>query len=115
MIEPTESEDKDELDRFCDAMLGIRNEIDEIAMGEADETNNVLANAPHPIGLVTSDNWDFPYSREKAAYPLPYLRWGHKFWIGVGRVDNAFGDRNLMCTCPPLESYEEQADFVDSK
>jgi glycine dehydrogenase len=115
MIEPTESEDKDELDRFCDAMLGIRREIDEIATGEADENNNVLANAPHPIGLVTSDNWDFPYSREKAAYPLPYLRWGHKFWIGVGRVDNAFGDRNLMCTCPPLESYEEPADFVQTK
>jgi len=115
MIEPTESEDKDELDRFCDAMLGIRKEIDEIATGEADDKNNVLVNAPHPIGLVTSDHWDFPYSREKAAYPLPYLRWGHKFWIGVGRVDNAFGDRNLMCTCPPLESYEEPADFVDSK
>jgi len=115
MIEPTESEDKDELDRFCDAMLGIRQEIDEIATGESNETNNVLANAPHPIGLVTSDNWDLPYSRDKAAYPLPYLRWGHKFWIGVGRVDNAYGDRNLMCTCPPLESYEEPADFVDTK
>ena len=113
MIEPTESEDKEELDRFCDAMLGIRREIDEIATGEADDKNNVLSNAPHPIGLVTSDNWNLPYSREKAAYPLPYLRQGHKFWIGLGRVDNAFGDRNLMCTCPPLESYEEQADFVN--
>jgi len=115
MIEPTESEDKEELDRFCEAMLQIREEIDEIANGEADEKNNVLANAPHPIDLITNDSWDLPYNREKAAYPLPYLRLGHKFWVGIGRVDNAYGDRNLICTCPPLESYEEQADFVASE
>ena len=105
MIEPTESENKEELDRFCDAMLQIRKEIDEIATGEADSKSNVLANAPHPIQLVTSDEWDLPYSREKAAWPLPYLRAGYKFWAPVSRVDNAFGDRNLICTCPPMEMY----------
>ena len=107
MIEPTESEDKDELDRFCDAMLAIRKEIDEIAAGDADKDNNVLHNAPHTLGVITKDDWDLPYSREKAAYPLPYLREGWKFWPTVGRVDNAFGDRNLICTCPPIEMYEE--------
>lgn len=106
MIEPTESESKEELDRFCDAMLQIRKEIDEIASGDADANNNVLVNAPHPIGLVTADEWKFPYSREKAAYPLPYLRQGYKFWVEVGRVNNAHGDRNLICTCPPMEVYE---------
>ena len=107
MIEPTESESKDEIDRFCDAMLAIRKEIDEIATGEADATSNVLANAPHTMKLVTSDNWPYSYSREKAAYPLSYLRSGFKFWASVARVNNAFGDRNLICTCPPIESYEE--------
>jgi glycine dehydrogenase len=106
MIEPTESESKDELDRFCEAMLAIRKEIDEIAAGEADAENNVLINAPHPLGLATADDWPFPYSREKALYPLPYLHHGHKFWVAVGRVDNAYGDRNLVCTCPPIEAYE---------
>src|SRR5690606_17404366 len=105
MIEPTESEDMAELDRFCDAMIQIREEIDEIARGEYPEKDNVLHNAPHTAELLTSDNWDLPYSREKAAYPLPYLRMGHKFWPSVGRVDNAYGDRNLVCTCPPIESY----------
>ncbi|MCB9350664.1 MAG: aminomethyl-transferring glycine dehydrogenase [Lewinellaceae bacterium] len=109
MVEPTESESKDELDLFCDAMLAIRQEIDEIARGEMDAQNNPLHNAPHPIDIVTADNWPYPYSREKAAYPLPYLRQGHKFWIGVGRVDNAYGDRNLICTCPPMEAYEVEA------
>jgi len=108
MIEPTESEDKPELDRFCDAMLQIRKEIDEIASGEADPENNVLHNAPHTLEVVTSDGWEFPYSRSKAAWPLPYLREGHKFWAAVGRIDNAAGDRNLICTCPPLEAYEEE-------
>lgn len=107
MIEPTESESKDELDRFCEAMLQIRKEIDEIASGEADLQNNVLHNAPHTLSVVTANTWDRPYSREKAAYPLPYLREGYKFWASVGRVDNAYGDRNLICTCPPIESYEE--------
>ncbi|RMG78859.1 MAG: glycine dehydrogenase (aminomethyl-transferring), partial [Bacteroidetes bacterium] len=107
MIEPTESESKDELDRFCDAMLEIKNEIDEIARGETDPNSNVLSNAPHPVGLMTADEWPFAYSREKAAYPLPWLRHGHKFWVEVARVDNAWGDRNLICACPPIESYEE--------
>lgn len=107
MIEPTESEAKDELDRFCEAMLMIRKEIDEIARGEASETSNVLSNAPHPVHLATSDEWPYEYSREKAVYPLPYLREGFKFWSYVGRVNNAAGDRNLICTCPPIESYAE--------
>lgn len=107
MIEPTESESKDELDRFCDAMLTIRKEMDEIASGDADKDNNALHNAPHTAQMVTSDNWDKPYSREKAAYPLPYLRNGFKFWTSIGRVNNALGDRNLICTCPPIEAYEE--------
>ena len=106
MIEPTESESKEEIDRFCDALLQIRREIDEIASGEAEENNNVLINAPHPISLVTANQWEYPYSREKAAYPLPYLRKTHKFWVEVGRVNNAYGDRNLICTCPPIETYE---------
>ncbi|MDA9774610.1 aminomethyl-transferring glycine dehydrogenase, partial [Saprospiraceae bacterium] len=108
MIEPTESESKDELDRFCHAMLSIHNEIDEIARGEADEKNNVLRNAPHTLKLITEDEWNLPYARSKAAYPLEYLKHGSKFWCTVGRVDNAYGDRNLICTCPPIESYAEE-------
>ncbi len=104
MIEPTESEDKAELDRFCDAMLSIRKEIDEIATGEADKTQNVLKNAPHTCAFVISDNWTMPYSREKAAYPLPYVR-ANKFWATIGRVNNVHGDRNVICTCPPIEEY----------
>ncbi|GJM34047.1 MAG: glycine dehydrogenase (aminomethyl-transferring) [Saprospiraceae bacterium] len=107
MIEPTESESMAELDRFCMAMLQIRKEIDEIATGDADTKSNVLSNAPHPVGLVTADEWPFPYSRKKAAYPLPYLREGYKFWVNIGRINNAFGDRNLICTCPPIEAYQE--------
>jgi glycine dehydrogenase len=105
MIEPTESESKDELDRFCDALLEIKNEIDEIAQGRYPADNNVLTNAPHTSEVVMSDNWQYPYSREKAAYPLSYLRHGYKFWASVGRVNNAAGDRNLICICPPMESY----------
>lgn len=108
MIEPTESESQDELDRFCDALLQIRKEIDEIASGAADAKSNVLSNAPHTVELVTASDWPYNYSREQAAYPLPYLREGFKFWASVGRVNNAAGDRNLICTCPPLEAYEEQ-------
>jgi len=108
MIEPTESEDKDELDRFCDALLSIRKEIDEVADGTMDQHSNVLTNAPHTARMVTNDAWTFTYSREKAAYPLPYLRHGHKFWPSVARVDSAFGDRNLICICPPIESYMEK-------
>ena len=107
MIEPTESESLAELDRFCDAMLGIRQEIDQVARGEFPADNNVLVNAPHTLAQITSDDWKYPYSRSAAAYPLPYLRNGSKFWAAVARVDNAAGDRNLICICPPIESYEE--------
>ncbi len=108
MIEPTESESKDELNRFCDAMLQIRKEIDEIATGTADSKSNVLHNAPHTVDMVAADDWHFPYPRQKAAYPLPYLRDGSKFWAAVARVDNAHGDRHLVCTCPPIEVYEDK-------
>ena len=103
MIEPTESESLAELDRFCDAMLAIRMEID---MAKAEEPDNVLKNAPHTLTMVTSDNWTFPYSREKAAFPLPFIA-ENKFWPTVRRTDEAFGDRNLICTCTPIEAYEE--------
>ncbi|MDN3596397.1 aminomethyl-transferring glycine dehydrogenase [Zunongwangia endophytica] len=103
MIEPTESESKAELDRFCDALISIRKEIEELS---ADDTNNVLKNAPHTIKMLTSSEWSFPYSREKAAFPLEYIA-DNKFWPTVRRVDEAFGDRNLMCTCPPIEEYME--------
>jgi len=105
MIEPTESEDKAELDRFCDAMLEIRKEIDQVASGEMDEKSNVLTNAPHTSEVVTSDEWSYTYPRTKAAYPLSYIAARGKFWPSVGRVDSAYGDRNLVCTCPPMESY----------
>lgn len=108
MIEPTESESKEELDRFCDAMLQIKVEIDEIANGTADHDSNVLCNAPHTAQLITSDDWPYNYSREKAAYPLPYLREHFKFWPASGRVNNAYGDRHLVCTCVPIEAYAEQ-------
>jgi glycine dehydrogenase len=106
MVEPTESEDKAELDRFCDAMLSIREEIREIEEGKSDASDNVLTNAPHTAAHVTADTWTHPYSREKAAFPLPYLM-ERKFWPSVGRIDNAYGDRNLVCACPPIESYED--------
>ncbi|MCB0568640.1 MAG: aminomethyl-transferring glycine dehydrogenase, partial [Phaeodactylibacter sp.] len=112
MIEPTESESKEELDRFCDALLQVRREIDEIASGEASPKSNVLANAPHTAEAVTSDSWAYPYPREKAAYPLPYLRQGFKFWPSVGRIDSAYGDRNLICTCPPMEAYQTEEETV---
>lgn len=107
MIEPTESESKAELDRFCDAMLGIRQEIREIAEGRAEQGNNVLNNAPHTAASVLSENWDKPYSREKAVYPAAYVRIA-KFWPTVGRIDSAYGDRNLMCSCIPVEEYAEE-------
>ncbi len=107
MIEPTESETKAELDRFCDTLLQIRAEIQEIADGIAEEGNNVLNNAPHTAEVVVGDNWNYPYSREKAAYPLPHLR-TNKFWPAVGRIDSAFGDRNLICSCIPVEAYAEE-------
>ena len=104
MIEPTESESKAELDRFAEALIAIKAEIEEIAEGKADAHNNVLKNAPHTEQVVISDSWDKPYSREKAAYPLEWVR-EHKFFASVSRVDEAFGDRNLVCTCEPIESY----------
>ncbi len=107
MIEPTESESKDELDRFCDVLLMIRREIQEIADGVYPHDNNVLHNAPHTSLMATSDEWNYPYSREKAVYPLQYLKDGFKVWPAVARINNAYGDRNLVCTCPPLEDYVE--------
>lgn len=109
MIEPTESEDKLELDRFCEALIQIKSEIDEIARGDFSAENNVLVNAPHTIEAVTNDTWEYPYSREKAAFPLPYVKEIGKCWPTVRRVDNAYGDRTLVCTCPPVESYAEDA------
>ncbi|MEP5829886.1 MAG: aminomethyl-transferring glycine dehydrogenase [Maribacter dokdonensis] len=103
MIEPTESENLAELDRFCDAMASIRAEIDE---SNADEPNNVLKNAPHTLEMTTTDEWNFPYSRQKASFPLPYVA-ENKFWPSVRRVDDAYGDRNLICTCAPIEAYME--------
>jgi glycine dehydrogenase len=105
MIEPTESETKEELDRFCNALIQIRQEIREVEKGEYDKDNNVLKHAPHTAAIVTADAWDRPYSREKAAYPLSFVR-DAKFWPAVSRVDNAYGDRNLVCSCLPMEEYE---------
>ncbi|WP_103863651.1 aminomethyl-transferring glycine dehydrogenase [Aquimarina sp. I32.4] len=103
MIEPTESESKEELDRFCDAMISIRKEI---AEATTDNPNNPMKNAPHTMTMLTADTWDFPYTREQAAYPLPYII-DNKFWPSVRRVDDAYGDRNLICTCTPIEEYME--------
>ena len=103
MIEPTESEDLPELDRFCDAMIAIRKEID---AAHIDTPNNPLKNAPHTQAMLTADQWDFPYSRQQAAFPLPYVS-DNKFWPTVRRVDDAYGDRNLICTCTPIEAYAE--------
>jgi glycine dehydrogenase len=108
MIEPTESEPKSELDRFCEAMIQIRKEIEEIEKGISDKKDNVLKNAPHTMHVICSDTWNHAYSRKKAAFPLPYVG-HHKFWPTVGRADNAYGDRNLVCACPPIESYLEEA------
>lgn len=105
MIEPTESESKNELDRFCEAMIGIRNEIREIEEGKADRINNVLSNAPHSLRHMVEDFWDHPYSRVKASYPISWVR-EHKFWASVGRVDNVHGDRHFVCSCPPVETYQ---------
>lgn len=101
MIEPTESESKAELDRFCDALIAIREEIETC---QKEDENNVLKNAPHTLSMLTADSWELPYSREKAAYPLDYIK-ENKFWPSVRRVDDAYGDRNLMCTCEPIETY----------
>jgi glycine dehydrogenase len=104
MIEPTESEDKGELDRFCDALLAIRAEIRAIEEGRADKRDNVLKHAPHVQELLISSAWTRPYTREEAAFPLDYVRHA-KFWPSVSRVNNTHGDRNLVCTCEPTEAY----------
>jgi glycine dehydrogenase len=104
MIEPTESEPKAELDRFCDALIAIRKEIDDVVAGRVDPKDNVLKNAPHTAAAVAASDWPHAYSREQAAYPLPWVR-ANKFWPSVGRIDNPYGDRNLVCICPPMEAY----------
>jgi glycine dehydrogenase len=107
MIEPTESEARDELDRFCDAMLAIRAEIQAVIDGTVDPKDNVLKHAPHTAAVVMADEWTRPYPRSAAAFPLPWLR-THKVWPTVGRIDNPYGDRNLQCACPPLTEYAEE-------
>jgi len=107
MIEPTESETKEELDRFCDAMIAIRNEIREVEEGKQPKEGNLLKNAPHTAAAVIADAWTRPYSRERAAFPAPWVR-TRKFWPSVGRVNNAFGDRNLVCSCPPIDDYRDE-------
>ena len=104
MVEPTESEAKDELDRFCEALIAIRGEIQAVIDGKADAKDNVLKNSPHTAGAVTAEEWTHPYSREQAAFPLPFVR-SNKYWPSVGRIDNPYGDRNLMCSCPPIAEY----------
>jgi glycine dehydrogenase len=111
MIEPTESEPKEELDRFVDALIEIRNEIREVEEGKADKEQNVLKLAPHTAAVITADEWTRPYSRSKAAYPLPFVREA-KFWPSVSRVDNAYGDRNLVCSCLPIEEYTSKEESV---
>ena len=105
MIEPTESEGKQEMDRFCDAMIAIKHEIDDISK---EDDNNTLKNAPHTLAMITADDWVLPYTRQQAAFPLEYVR-DNKFWPSVRRVDDAYGDRNLICTCAPIEAYMEEA------
>jgi glycine dehydrogenase len=104
MIEPTESESKAELDRFCDAMISIHAEMTSVENGTWDSSNNPLKNAPHTAQSIVGDQWEHSYSRETAVFPAPWTR-VHKFWPAVGRIDNVFGDRNLVCSCPPMEDY----------
>lgn len=106
MVEPTESESLEELDRFCEAMIAIRQEVAAIERGEADSENNLLKNAPHTAESLLVGDWERPYSREQAAYPAPWTR-EHKFWSSVGRIDNAYGDRNLVCSCVGMEAYSQ--------
>jgi glycine dehydrogenase len=105
MVEPTESESQEELDRFCAALINIHAEIEAIETGQVDPRNNLLKNAPHTADMVAADRWDHPYSREQAAFPAPWLR-DHKFWPAVGRVDNVYGDRNPVCSCAGMEAYQ---------
>ncbi len=105
MIEPTESESLQEIDRFCDAMIAIRDEIREIESGKIAHEQSALHHAPHTLKVVTADSWDRSYTREQAAYPVPSL-YHNKYWASVGRVDNVHGDRHLVCSCPPISDYE---------
>ena len=107
MIEPTESEPKHELDRFCDAMISIRAEIEAVVSGKQDRQNNLLKNAPHTARQIAAEKWEHPYSREQAAFPAPWTH-DHKFWPSVARIDNVYGDRNLFCSCPPIEEFSEE-------
>jgi glycine dehydrogenase len=109
MVEPTESEDLGELDRFCDAMLAIRAEIDDVGSGRIPLEGSPLRNAPHTMDDILDEKWDRKYTREVGAYPAPWIR-SNKFWPTCGRVDNVYGDRNLVCTCPPLSAYEDEED-----
>jgi glycine dehydrogenase len=104
MVEPTESEPLSELDRLCEAMIAIHREIDAVEERRADPANNVLKNAPHTLRDLTDATWPHPYSRAEAAYPVPGLH-ADKYWAPVNRIDNVYGDRNLFCVCPPVESY----------
>jgi glycine dehydrogenase len=106
MVEPTESESLNELNRFCDVLISIRKEIEEIENGNSDKVDNALKNSPHTAEKVIMDEWNHKYSREKAAFPIPYVK-ENKFWPSVGRVNNAYGDRNLVCSCVPISEYEE--------
>jgi glycine dehydrogenase len=108
MIEPTESEPLEEIDRFCEAMISIRKEIESIEKGEASRDDNVLTNAPHTAIEIATDTWTHSYSRQQAVFPAPWII-ENKFFPSVKRVDNAYGDRNLVCTCPPMENYLEEA------
>jgi glycine dehydrogenase len=108
MVEPTESESLFELDRFCDALIAIREEIDAVQRGELDAGDNPLVNSPHTLADVAATEWEHPYSRELAAYPVDSLR-RYKYWAPVNRVDNVYGDRNLFCACPAIDSYREEA------
>ena len=109
MVEPTESETKAELDRFIDAMIHIRHEIAEVEEGNADKDDNVLKHAPHTADVVLTEKWERPYPRERAVYPTEWVR-HNKFWPSVSRIDNTYGDRNLVCDCPPMENYMEEAE-----
>ncbi len=114
MIEPTESETKEEIDRFCDALIQIRKEVQEVIDGVVDPEQNVLKNAPHTQDVVTSDDWKYPYTRKQAAFPLPYVK-ERKFWASVSRIDDAYGDRNLICSCPDVSSYEEEQSVCEKE
>jgi glycine dehydrogenase len=108
MIEPTESENLEEMDRFCNALISIKNEIDKVEQGEFDKIDNPLKNAPHTYLELAANEWEHKYTREQAAFPNEFLR-NNKYWAPVGRVDNVYGDRNLVCSCPSMDEYKDEA------